>query len=459
MQGFFNKHVLGHPLVLYAVGAVGVIALGSGLYYYSNAQAPSPYIDTAVASSTTITASGTVTPSENPDLAFETAGRVAVVSVAVGQTVSKGATLAALDTAALSAARSQAAANVRAAEARLALLQAGPRQTDVSVRQTAVDQAKQTLANLYAQVPNDLSAAYSANLGAVHADTDSLFNSPGSQSPTLAFTTSDTQAGIDVGTARETLNNSLITWGSAIANLGTDPASLEAALADSMVRLNLLRTYTNLLTEALAGAIVNSTFTASSISTANTNLAALRASISSSLSTLQADTQQIASDKLAITSATDALNQTLAGATSQDVEAAGAAVDAAQASLAAAEAALNNAIVSAPFSGTVASVQVKVGDLVSPNTLAVSLTPQSALEVDAFLSEADAARVRTGDDAAITLDAYGAGRSFPATVVSVDRAPTMQHNIPAYKVTLQFDHNDPAISSGMTANVTLTPHQ
>jgi multidrug resistance efflux pump len=109
----------------------------------------------------------------------------------------------------------------------------------------------------------------------------------------------------------------------------------------------------------------------------------------------------------------------------------------------------------APFAGTVASVHVKAGDVVAPGTLAVSITPNAALQVSAYYSEIDVARIATGDTADITLDAYGESRHFAAVVASADRAPTMQGSTPAYKVVLQFTEADPAITIGMSANVTI----
>ncbi len=457
MKSLFASEVLAHPLVLWSVAATVVIAAGSGLYYIQGSKAPVvSSSQEQVAATTTITASGIVTPAQNPDLALQSGGRVAVVTTKVGATVTRGTLLVSLDTAALSAARAQAAANLRAAQARLAELEAGPRTVDISAKQTAVAQTEQSLSNLYTQAQNDILAAYSNTLGAVHANTDTLFNNADSQ-PTVVFNTSDTQAANDAATKRTAVNSLFDAWQAALGAQSGDTAALEAQLNASVARLMTLRQYADTLTQAVAGAISSSAFSASSAATANTNLTLLRATINATIAQLQADTEQIASDKIAIQSAQDSLNQTLASSTPQVLEAAGAAVDAASASLDAADASLRNAVVVAPFNGTVAAVRVKVGDLVPPNTTAVSLIPQSALQVEAYLSESDAAKIVVGTEAQVTLDAYSNGRLFNATVVGIDRSPTMQNNIPAYKVTLQFVQDDPALAPGMTANISITP--
>lgn len=461
MKAFLTKEVLAHPVVLLSCVASFAVAGGSVYYYQRSTALPQVALVHATQSapqSAAIMAEGTVLPSQNPDLYFETSGRVARVLVAVGDPVSSGEVLATLDTAALSAARDQAAANLRLAQAKLDALKAGPRAVDVSAKQTAAAQAQQSESNLYAQAQNDINAAYSNSLGAVHAYSDPLYNSPNFD-PSLIFTTNDSQLGIDANASRGTVNDLLSVWQSALANLSPDPTTLDRALADAIDRLGQLRAYANLLTRAVGVATINTTFTSASLATAQTNLALLRASISGSLSSLEADQQQLAVQKLAVQSAQNALAQLTAPATAQDLEAAGAAVDAAQASLGQAQAALGNATITAPFTGTVSAVRVKVGDLASAGLAALSLSPTSALQVDGYLSEADAAAVAPGDAAVVTLDTYGSARPFAATVASVDRAPTTQQGVPAYKVVLQFNQNDPALAAGMTANISITPHQ
>lgn len=457
MKGLFNKEVLGHPLVIASIAAVFVIALGSGAYYSINSRVPSPDVGPAAAATSTISVSGVISPAQNPDLAFEAGGRVARVSVAVGQEVAQGAVLASLDTAALSAARDQAAANVAVQQAKLDEMQAGPRPVDISQKQTAVLQAQQSLANLYGSIRNDIAQSYSSVLGATYADADTLFSNANTSAPSLLFTSTDSQSAQDSISSRVSLGVELAAWKQESDALGSDPAAIEKALGDVLLHAQAARTFGNTLTAALGGAITSSSFTQSSLTTAETSLAAFRAAAQSAVSTLQTDQQTLANDKLAIQSAQDALAAAQAGSTAQDIEAQKASLAAAQASLKSAEAALGNAIVTAPYAGTVTAVHVKPGDFVSPNGVAVSLAPHSALELDAYLSEVDAARVSPGDRADVTLDAYGASRIFPAAVASVNRSPSMQNGVPAYRVVIQFAQNDPALSPGVSGNVTLYP--
>ncbi|HWB34151.1 MAG TPA: HlyD family efflux transporter periplasmic adaptor subunit [Candidatus Paceibacterota bacterium] len=453
------KSLFNNPVILGALGIAALIAVGSAGYYVLESQAPtaSSLPGTSTTSTSTITGTGIVTPAQNPDLAFETGGKVASVRVAVGDSVTRGETLASLDNSTLLAQRAQAAANLDAQEANLSQMAAGPRDVDVAAKQTAVSQAQLSLANLYATAYDTLSDAYGKTYGAVHIDTDTLFSNPDSINANLAFTTNSSQLAQNAIASRVAVTADLVQWQSELGALtsASSPAMLEAALAKAQAHLGVARAYTDTVAQVLSAAIPSTSFPQSSINASVAAVSALHDAVAARIAAISALSQQIASAKLAVQSAQDALNTVLAGSTPQEIQAQQAQVEAAQASVASIDAQIAKAVITAPFSGTVSSVHVKVGDIVAADSAAVSLTPQSALQINAYFSESDVASISVGQDADVTLDAYGSARIFPATVVSVDRSPTMQNGVPAYKVTLQFTQSDPAITSGMTANVTI----
>ncbi len=467
MKSFFTKEVLGHPLVLAAIAGVVVIAVGSGVYYLMSTAAPAVAWEQVTRGSITevVTASGTVEPAQNPNLAFESSGRVARVSVVVGQTVSAGQTLASLDLGTLSATREQAVANLAAASAKLAGLEAPTRQTDLTVKQTAVAQAQQSLANTYTNAQVALANARDQISTALHNNTDTLFSQPNSTNPTIAFQSTNNQIVINTITARAALNTQIATWGTAIDALSpaSSPADTETAITNSLTVLVSVRDYSSQLLGALANAVPSATFPQSAINAAQVAVQGLNTNTNAQIATLQGQQQQIAAATLAVQSAQGALTQTSAGASTQDIQAAQASVQAAQASIDSVDAQIRNAIIVAPFTGTVGSVAIKTGQTVSAGAASISLMPESALQVTIYLSEVDAAHVHTGDMASVTLDALGGSRVFHATIVSLDTSPSSDPSNntsgPAYKTTLQFASNDPAIVSGMTANATIVAAQ
>lgn len=205
-----TKQIITHPLVLTASALVVVIAIGSGIYYTSTTRMPQSDVSSAATSSLqTLTATGTVEPSQNPDLAFQSGGRVARVNVSVGQSVYAGQVLASLDTSTLAAQRAGAEAALANQQARLAQLQAGPRAVDVAAKQTAIDLAHAALQNIYINAASAIAGAYDKASSDLSTNTDTLFNQPNSTSPTLIFTTSNNQSSINAVNIRTTAESTL----------------------------------------------------------------------------------------------------------------------------------------------------------------------------------------------------------------------------------------------------------
>ena len=74
-------------------------------------------------------------------------------------------------------------------------------------------------------------------------------------------------------------------------------------------------------------------------------------------------------------------------------------------------------------------------------------------EIEANIPEADIAKVKIGDSAAITLDAYGNDVVFDAKVIRIDPAEIIIDGVATYKTTFQFLREDERVKSGMTANI------
>jgi HlyD family secretion protein len=96
----------------------------------------------------------------------------------------------------------------------------------------------------------------------------------------------------------------------------------------------------------------------------------------------------------------------------------------AEAALALARANLEKTVLKAPFDGIVADVTTEVGEWITPSPPGLAIPPVIVLYDDAAtyvsspMDEVDVAKVRVGQPARVTLDAYPE-RSFPARVTRV----------------------------------------
>lgn len=131
-------------------------------------------------------------------------------------------------------------------------------------------------------------------------------------------------------------------------------------------------------------------------------------------------------------------------------------MNAAEADILSAHATLKKTLIIAPFDGIIGRVDADVGETAFPETTLFSLQSTGPFEIESFIPELDIPDVKVGNQALVTLDAYGPNVSFPARVISIDSSETILNNAPTYKVKLVLLKTDERIKSGMTANTVIT---
>jgi RND family efflux transporter MFP subunit len=123
-----------------------------------------------------------------------------------------------------------------------------------------------------------------------------------------------------------------------------------------------------------------------------------------------------------------------------------------------AQAILAEDTITSPIDGVVTQEDPNVGEYIAPGQSGFAVQ-NSGFKVEAYVAEADIAKVAVGDLASSTLDAYGAYVNFPEKVIMIDPAETVLQGVPTYKVTLQFVSPDSRIKSGMTSNIEILTHE
>ncbi len=126
-----------------------------------------------------------------------------------------------------------------------------------------------------------------------------------------------------------------------------------------------------------------------------------------------------------------------------------------QAALNAAEAAYSKTQLKAPFDGVVSKQSGSIGDLITSGMSVASVINDKTLQVDVYVSETDVSKIKVGNQATVTVDAYGADTGFAAAVVKIESGATQISGSSAYKVTLQFNQPDDRLKTGMTADASI----
>jgi HlyD family secretion protein len=163
--------------------------------------------------------------------------------------------------------------------------------------------------------------------------------------------------------------------------------------------------------------------------------------------------RQLAERQLISTS--DLEEATLAAAVARtDLESTRAQVVQAQASLNQALTNLSHATITAPIDGIVVQRSVDVGQTVAASlsspTLFMIVGDLAKMRVSAAVDESDIAKVRVGQDADVTVDAFP-GRRFSGTVAQVRLQPTVVSNVTTYATIIDVANDNMELKPGMTA--------
>jgi HlyD family secretion protein len=140
------------------------------------------------------------------------------------------------------------------------------------------------------------------------------------------------------------------------------------------------------------------------------------------------------------------------------LESARATVKQREAALRQAQVDLDRTVIRAPVDGVVVSRAVDVGQTVAASlqaptlfTIAQDLTK---MQVETSVDEADIGRIKVGDRATFTVDAFS-GETFSGTVTQIRKAALIVQNVVTYTVVIAVDNPGGRLLPGMTANVKL----
>lgn len=527
----------------------------------------------------TVSETGTIKPVSELALTFLNPGRLDEVYVQVGDEVTAGTPLAALERSSLELRKLEAEAGLKIAQANLSKIIAGASSETIAVSQSEIlqaqvnenaaridlekvkksvaeniAQAEKTLNDLESSLPHTMTAQEQAvitaqtaldnakatgqkaidnsrstvllvlgdrvltgkialdNLNTILEDDDannllgvtktgSLNDTKTSRLLALKMLES-TEAAVnkakqskttyDIERAGEEVRSFLYQTSQALSN---SYAMLEATITSATFSQNQLDTYKTLVStqstqvSSAASAVENAVQAfnsaqlsyATSVATAEENLRQAQVALDSailtarnSLSNLRiSGEQQIAAAQSRLDSAVRnvslaqaRLRSVAAPARSQDLSLAEAQVSQAQASLANIEKQLTDSVLLAPLDGTITEVNYQPGEQFGSSGQAmIRMLADGNFEIEVDISESDINKIKTGNEATVTLDALSEETVFSARVSFIEPAQTLIQGVVYYKVKLQLvdlfelqenlTNSGIGLKAGMTANVVI----
>ena len=115
---------------------------------------------------------------------------------------------------------------------------------------------------------------------------------------------------------------------------------------------------------------------------------------------------------------------------------------------------LEEATLVAPFAGTVADVNIEVGQIVNSGTPVMVLTDPTSYYVDLYIDETEIGKVRVGQPVVITPDAFP-NEEIEGEVTAIKSIGTVSGGIVTYEVRVEIAPAEVPIRPDMTASATV----
>jgi len=474
-----------------------ILAAIIGFFIYRGATKKPVYTTAQVKQATIVqevSATGKIKSADSVDLSFDTSGKVGRIYAKVGDKVKAGQMIVALSNGEAAAQLLQAEANLQGEKARLEEIKKGSRPEEIQIAQTKVTNAERALSdaekNLLvvknsadSALRKSYDAALTAAQEAVVKAKNSLMTFTDLQFKYFSAIDNNSNIIVDKKTAAVL---SLLGVNNA-GRLATEDLSKLSGGAFATVQLAAINpTFENIdkaldetadalqkTKDALNVMPITSSFT----STEKSDLSSAKITVGTEVTAMSSADQTVVTQKTTnaaniaaaeasvntakntLASAQDDIMLKLAGSTTEQITKQEAVVKSAEASVQNYRSFYSKTVIVSPIEGTLSKQDAKLGETVSMGTVIVSVISEAKFQIETFIPEVDITKIKIGNPASVTLDAYGSSEVFEAAVVSVEPAETVIDGVSTYKTIMQFIKEDSRVRSGMTANVDITTNK
>jgi RND family efflux transporter MFP subunit len=386
----------------------------------------------------TVVASGKVVSSTDLSLGFEVSDVVRSINVSVGDKVRKGAIIATLNSGEERAAVTSAKGALLSTEARYKKVLDGSSNEEIALAQVNLDNAKKDLESVQktqdALVDNAKRKLLSDSLVAEPINT-----SYSSSTPSISGTYNGQEGVYDISIS--SAGSDFINF----AGIETGTAKLSTTTAQPFGTKGLYIIFPSGSNSNQGGGWKVSIPNTTSVNYV-TNLNAYNLAINTRDSAVSSAEALVAQRQAE-------LNLKRATARQPDVDSALADVITAGAGVESANARLEKKILRAPASGTITKVDIKVGEISTPQKEVIVLQDITNLYLEANVGEGNISTISLGQSVDVTYDAFP-GQKYTATVSSIDPSATENGTIINYKIKALIEDIE-NIRPGMTANMSI----
>src|SRR5450759_3980744 len=437
MRNLLRRRVLAALVLVTAI-------LGATIVYAQASKVTTSY-RTALVTYGTITQSigmaGNLTPVNEADLNFASAGTVQSLYVQVGQTVGAGTPLATLDTTLLAAQLQQAQATLSSAQAKLTQDQAGPTSQSLTSAQNSVNSAQVSMTNAQTSL---------ADTQAINAQAVAAAQLPVTAAQSkLTADQASLKSLLDADAAQLTVDKAAMTADCA----GSPPAPPSSSCTTDT---NAVTTDQNKLTADNRPIVADQ----AALASAQSALAAATAKAQQSNDQAAA---QVASMQQQYSAAKASLYALQTSTSPQTVEMDNAQIQIVQVNVNSVQHQLDGATLTSPIPGIVSQVNIKAGQSVAAGGNAASATSAivvfspGSYDVTGTVSDSQVNLVAVGQGAQVTP--AGSTQALLGKITSIAPAATVSSGVATFAVTAQLTDTSNAIRPGISASVNVVINQ
>ena len=389
-----------------------------------------------------VSETGSVRATEDISLGFKSIGKISSIEAAVGDNVKKGDILAKLDSSQTLAQLQSAGAALDSVTTQYNKLINGLTPQDLKTYEDAVTSARQDLSNIYGGALNILDDAYSSIYNAYNV-VATIQNDD--------FSIAD-QQGIAVSDAKKDINNNIqdVKKYLDVAAGSLSNGDIDSVTSRMLIGIGNIFKDLKIIREQCEQGVYYSEVPSADKTSLDTQKTYVNVA-STNVITLQ---NNISSYKTALQKAEDGLSSKTANARPEDIDIYRAQIKQAQANVDALQSQLNDNYLTSSINGIITAVNVKKGEVVSPNVPVINMLSTEPFQIKVNIYEQDIVNVKIGDDVKINLVAFPK-QTFLGKVLSINPAETIVDNVVYYEVTIEFPNQPAEIKSGMTADITV----
>jgi len=438
MQNIFTKikiYIAAHKIIS---AIIIIIIIGIGYWGYNkltNTTGETQYVTTTVQKGTivsSVTASGQVESSNQINLTAKVSGTITNISVKAGDKVVKGQTLFSVD-------NTDAKKSVRDAE--------------ISLQNAKLALQKLQIQNSNTNLNTALSKAYADGFNTV---TNSIYDLNttllGLSNNILSKSNlADNVVRVNGNSALDYMNTAqtaYYTAQTAFQKTNSDYVLISNKSSNADIENIIQETYdtTKLLSNAIKSTQNFVDYMTKVSNNSSSSLTSYQTTLATYTNTINTDATNLLGAQTTISSNKDSFSSSDLSTQSAEIS-----IKQAQNTLQDAKDNLANYYVTAPFSGTIASVAAEVGNTAS-GTLGSIITDKEVATLS--MNEVDVAKIKLGEKATVTFDAIP-DLTMVGSVAEIDSVGEVSSGVVTYTVKIAFDTTNASVKPGMSVSASI----